>query len=97
MKIGKEREQQGSEEVGGCKRNPKKSYEAQEVLRKRIGEKPKCQAWRKVWRGILWQGERGLLLQRQRVQFTMSLRKLREESMTINSHAKGSKESHSEV
>jgi DNA-binding transcriptional regulator GbsR (MarR family) len=38
-----------------------------------------------------------LLLQRLRVQFTMSLRKLREEKMTINSHARGSKESYSEV
>lgn len=30
------------------------------------------------------------------MQFTRSLKKLREEKMTINSHARGSKESHSE-
>lgn len=37
-----------------------------------------------------------LILVEARVQFTKSLKKPREEKITINSHARGSKESHSE-
>ena len=44
----------------------------------------------------LWQGERDSLLQRLGMQFTLGSRKLREEHMTINSHAMGSRRSHSE-